>query len=115
MAMRKIKLKVKPKCNCEDHYLELCTSFDGETYVYQRYCYKCGKWWNYTKCESLKDPSPYGICFTSMISTKLKKVYVPRIIYTENMIIFDDRYGNYDVYEKMEDGCVGKRIITWRS
>ena len=49
MKKIKIKAKIKPKCDCENHYLELCTSFDGETYQYQRYCYKCHKTWNYTK------------------------------------------------------------------
>lgn len=111
--MRKIKLKVKvkPKCNCEDHYLELCTSFDGETFTYQRYCYKCGKWWIYTKHESLKD-SVYDICFTSMDSTKIE-VHIPRTIETENLMIFYNGYDRYDVCEKMKDGSVGKRIMTW--
>lgn len=43
--MNKIRFNVKPKCNCEEHYLELCTSFDGEVFVYNRYCYKCGRTW----------------------------------------------------------------------
>ena len=39
------KLKVKIKCACADHYLELLKSFDGFEYTYLRQCTKCGKVW----------------------------------------------------------------------
>lgn len=37
------------KCDCENHYLEL-KSFDiqSNAFIYQRMCYKCGKWWTYS-------------------------------------------------------------------
>lgn len=47
--MNKVQLKAKIKCNCEEHYLELLQSFDGENAVYKRMCCKCGKWWMYTE------------------------------------------------------------------
>lgn len=46
--MNKVQLKAKVKCDCEEHYLELLQSFDGEIAVYKRMCCKCGKWWTYT-------------------------------------------------------------------
>ena len=42
------KLKVKIKCNCNDHYLELLKTFDGYTYTYRKCCTKCGRWWTDT-------------------------------------------------------------------
>ena len=41
----KLKAHVKPKCDCENHYLELCTVFDGFENTYFRKCTKCGKSW----------------------------------------------------------------------
>lgn len=41
-------MKCKNKCDCGNHYLELCTAFDGVIFTYQRCCTSCGKWWTAT-------------------------------------------------------------------
>ena len=42
------RLKARIKCNCNNHYLELLKTFDGDTYTYMKCCTKCGKWWTDT-------------------------------------------------------------------
>ena len=56
----KLKAHVKPKCDCENHYLELCTVFDGFENTYFRKCTKCGKSWTdvqktYEVCECITE------------------------------------------------------------
>ena len=41
----KRKIKLLPKCDCHNHYLELFNSFKGENILYERYCYKCNRHW----------------------------------------------------------------------
>ena len=84
--MKKVKLKAKRKCHCEEHYLELCTSFDGKDFIYKRFCYQCGKTWTYTERFTIS---------------------VPRTEVTENTIMFDDACQYCYVYTLNKDGTVG--------
>ena len=45
VKVSKVNARVAPKCKCEEHFLELCTGFDGEIFSFERYCYVCGKSW----------------------------------------------------------------------
>ena len=114
--MRKIKLKaqVKPKCNCEDHCLELCTSFDGETFVYQRYCYKCGKWWTYSEHRPLHYTA-LSDADCKPLASKLLTEDTPHVFYGKNNIILYDGHGRYEMWSLCNNGCIGELLFSWRT
>ena len=117
--MKKIKLKakIKPKCDCENHYLELCTSFDGETYQYKRYCYKCHKAWNYMKrlvekrsnaCDSYITDG--GASHSYIHDTYGGSIAVPRMEVMEGTMMFDDGCKYCYVYKLNKNGTCGDLI-----
>ena len=114
--MRKIKLKaqVKPKCNCEDHYLELCTSYDGETFTYQRYCYKCGKWWTYSEHRPLKYTVFSGIEYKPLAS-KLLTENAPQVLYGKNYVLVYSDLRNYEIWSLDGARCIKELIYSRRA
>lgn len=119
--MQKVKLKARPKCHCDEHYLELCISFDGENFVYKRFCYKCGKSWTYTECfadkrsnasDSYITDSRVGISY--ICDTTGCRLSVPRTEITENTIMFDDGCQYCYVYKLNKDGTCGDLIKLMR-
>ena len=117
MKKIKIKAKIKPKCDCENHYLELCTSFDGETYQYQRYCYKCHKTWNYTKslvekCSNACDSyiTDGGANRSYIYDTYGGSIAVPRMEVMKGAVMFDNGCNFCYVYKLNKDGTCGDLI-----
>ena len=102
------KLKAKIKCNCNDHYIELLSTFDGDTYTYMKCCTKCGRWWTDISSEYVHEYDE-----TSIYDTRnhcICTFKAPRVIQTEHAVIFDDGHGYRDVYLKYSDGTLSELL-----
>lgn len=73
----KLKAHVKPKCDCENHYLELCTVFDGFENTYFRKCTKCGKSW--TEVEKTYELIEHTVETATDITGRTITLYKPVI------------------------------------
>ena len=97
--MKKIKsinTIVKPKCDCENHYLELFSYFNGDVAAtYNRMCYKCGKWWTYT--ESLGNTTMSEWCAYQQMRF-------------EDVLTIKDYDGTKHFYHMGADGCINGPI-----
>lgn len=95
--MKRIRLKSRtvPQCNCYEHYLELLHSIDGDTFVWDRYCYKCGKHWRYADVKQ---------------TPKFEDTYVlplPSITVEGDIITFDDGRSCRQTYALSKEGWLG--------
>lgn len=111
---KRIKLKayVKPKCDCENHYLELLQSLNDNTTTYRRLCCKCGRWWTYTESLEFSQEKDETIVYNALGNPVARFVSLPRIIRKSNTILFDDGRGYTDIYEMRPDGTLGRLIKT---
>lgn len=79
----KIKAHIKPKCDCENHYLELCNFFDGLNGTYFRKCTKCGKTW--TEVKKAYEVIEYVTETVTDVNGRVFSLYKPAIrVATEN-------------------------------
>lgn len=61
VRVTKVNEKDRPKCKCGEHFLELCTGFDGEQFSFERYCYLCGKKWSHKENIEKASEKPKGL------------------------------------------------------
>lgn len=107
----KLKAYVKPKCDCENHYLELCQSFEEDTIVYHRLCCKCGKWWTFSETTKIKYGDREEVACYNILGEPMMTLWnIPKHVYKENVLICDDGRGRRDIYEVNRDGTLGKLI-----
>lgn len=115
MAKRiKLKAHVKPPCN-HDHYLELCQSFDGETYTYRRYCCECGRWWTHSEHVEQEQEFietthyvPWGQPISKVYSYCYTAKTGQAILFADNHVQKNIMYR--DIYTLNADGTVGDFI-----
>ena len=107
----KLNVRIKPHCNCTDHYLELMQAFDGHTYTYRRCCTKCGKWWTDTLSDHITE---YGgeLQYYDTFNRHVLTVKKPQVIQTEHTVIFDDGHGHRGIYLKYSDGTLSELLRT---
>lgn len=114
---KQIKVRIKTECNCEDHHLELLTSFDGTTFVYKGFCYKCGKSWTYTKnittgygeLNNNAEPS-FGKEYIKYVNNYFDCAYVNTTNMVDGQLICNNSTGDVYVYRMCNDGTVGELI-----
>jgi hypothetical protein len=73
----KLKAHVKSKCDCENHYLELCTFFDSLEKTYFKKCTKCGKVW--TDVQKTYEVCEYNTETVKTIDGRIITLYRPVI------------------------------------